>query len=61
MYWAYYDASSMTTYYTECSSMTATDFAAVVSRKIGKTLSAGQIPKVQRQSDLDKMYNVTRI
>ena len=61
LYWYYYNTSNMTTYYASCSSITATDFAEVVSRMVDKRLTASDIPKANRQSDLDKMPNVTHI
>lgn len=58
MYWAYYNASNLTTYYAESSSMTTAEFAEKVSKKIGKSLSASEIPMPRSQSDLKKMTSV---
>jgi len=61
MYWVYYDSRSMTTYYTESYSMSASNFAQEVSILIGKTISASDVQDVKRQSDLDRQLNPTHI
>lgn len=58
--WYYYDSRSGKCYFTESYSMSVTQFAEIVSRIIGRNISASDTSAASRQSELDK-FNAIHI
>lgn len=52
--WYYLDSSSDTCYWCYSNEMSTTDFAAVVSSKIGKHISAADTSYARNSQDLDR-------
>ena len=56
MYWAFYDSKNLKTYYTQ--QMTPTEFAEIISPKVGKKLTASDISKCKDNTELKKMMSI---
>lgn len=56
----YYHAADRVYYWTESYTMSATQFAREVSKRVGKSLSASDISACERQADLDSKKRIAK-